>query len=64
MNFVDIFIPLPELVTKASQLIVEYTRDHLKGDVEKKKCFFSDKISTSLLQLFSLGYCHNGGRKM
>jgi hypothetical protein len=31
MNFVDIFIPLPELVTKASQLVVQYTRDHLKG---------------------------------
>jgi hypothetical protein len=37
MNFVDIFIPLPELVTKASQLVVQYTRDTLKVQVKGEK---------------------------
>lgn len=42
MNFVDIFIPLPELVTKASQLIVQYTRDTLKVQVKGEKVSILD----------------------
>ena len=37
MNFVDIFIPLPELVTKASQLVVTYSRQYLKVAIKGQK---------------------------
>merc|ERR1711991_265960 len=37
MNFVDIFIPLPERVTKANQLVVKYTRDTLHVSVKGAK---------------------------
>merc|ERR1712159_976737 len=37
MNFVDIFIPLPPHVQKASQLVVKYTRDTLLVSIKGKK---------------------------
>ena len=42
MNFVDIWIPLPELVTKANQLVVQYTRDTLKVQVKGEKAAILD----------------------
>lgn len=37
MNFVDVYVPLPELISKRNQLVVEYSRHHLKVAVKGHK---------------------------